>query len=684
MKLKILVITAIVLSLLTSSYGALTYEDQYYQRNLGNVLSGGSTDPIMLFINEVEGYLEGATGFTMLYFSPQSSAPTSPDEGTLYYRDAGDALVLYTAGGWVVLDAAGASSLDTSYGISGSVTVDAGALTFTGTNAADNLVFWVEQEDTGSLVAQLITSAGTGALLSFDSNGAGVDILGSDSTWNITKAGVATLVGATIGGSDLTFIEKSATDTFVIRSDTLLELEFAAGSEDVSLGFGTSDTLTWTSDNGVDEVAWGDLDDHTGLSTLTFDAETGNSISVTGNAASEDLLIQQLGTRNDVQLILYSAGIGTDSLKIHSAKGIDIDAVDDLNIRNTASASGDDFIIRLEGEYLASLIISSDGTDTDALQLLTDDSSGSGDIDITSGDDIDINAADDITVDTADGSMILTAAGSILGDMTLSVADNFANTVGGLHALTVTGSSTTTITDNMILTVGGSITTTVTGSMTITVGGSMTITIAKDVYALVNSSGSLDFTATGANVGDMNLSIADDYTNTVGGQHFLVITGSSTTGVTDDLTLSVAGSVTHKVTEDYDLTIGGDFTLAVTGSTTLDEILFKRKVLVITASTTAVGVADSGIVFVTTASTVSTTFTLPLCAVGLVYTFVDISATAGDDLEITANTSDTINGGSTAANYVNVSDTVPASVTLLGVDDTAWVVIDIAGTWRNE
>jgi len=94
--------------------------------------------------------------------------------------------------------------------------------------------------------------------------------------------------------------------------------------------------------------------------------------------------------------------------------------------------------------------------------------------------------------------------------------------------------------------------------------------------------------------------------------------------------------------------------------------------------------AESGMVFVTTASAGSQTFTLPTAVAGLTYTFVDISTTGNDDLIIQAASGDTINGGTAAKKYWCSADSVPGSVTLVAVDGTAWVVVNVAGTWAND
>jgi hypothetical protein len=199
--------------------------------------------------------------------------------------------------------------------------------------------------------------------------------------------------------------------------------------------------------------------------------------------------------------------------------------------------------------------------------------------------------------------------------------------------------------------------------------------------------GSIDIEPTGTTAGDLGITVGDDMTTTITGHHFETVTGSTTYtagGIIMTSSGASVGDFAIVVGDDYTNTVTGDYTLAVTGTTTLDEILFKRNVLVVTTSSTAVLAADTGKVFVTKVNTVTTTFSLPTAAAGLTFTFVDISATAGDDIVIQASSGDTINGGTSNKYYNSLTDVIPASVTLMAVDADAWVITSEVGTWVNE
>jgi hypothetical protein len=144
--------------------------------------------------------------------------------------------------------------------------------------------------------------------------------------------------------------------------------------------------------------------------------------------------------------------------------------------------------------------------------------------------------------------------------------------------------------------------------------------------------------------------------------------------------LTAGGSANGDIT----ITAGDDFTLAVTGTSTLAEVVYQRYVWIATGDVTLVA-AQSGMVFITTASAGTQTFTLPTASAGLIFTFVDASATAADDLWITAAASDKINGGTAAKSYKNTTDAVPGTVTLFAADNENWYVIaEVGAGWAND
>ncbi len=181
-----------------------------------------------------------------MFFTPVSSA-VGTVEGTVYYDTEDQTLYVRDNAGWVDLGAAaGGNSLDGAYNAGSTITVDAGAVTMTATDAANNVVLALVQQDTAGAVTATFTSAGTGALLTFDSNGTGADLLGSDSTWTVTKAGAASFASMAGAGAFTTLTSTGVTTL----GDNTATVAVASTSWDVSSGgaFSGITTLDITDD----------------------------------------------------------------------------------------------------------------------------------------------------------------------------------------------------------------------------------------------------------------------------------------------------------------------------------------------------------------------------------------------------------------------------------------------------
>jgi len=151
----------------------------------------------------------------------------------------------------------------------------------------------------------------------------------------------------------------------------------------------------------------------------------------------------------------------------------------------------------------------------------------------------------------------------------------------------------------------------------------------------------------------------------------------------------IGGSLDVVSGGDLDIESGGALKIAGTQVTATAAELNGVKTINTTVTTpVAVTAAKTGQVYVSngiTAGAANCVFNLPTCAAGLTYTFIDNSATAADDLWITAAAGDKINGGTAAKSFVNTGDVVGASVIVIGIDDTNWIAIPGAiGTWAND
>jgi hypothetical protein len=270
MKLKILVI---IMALSVSSFAAVTYDDQYYDRNKGNLGGGGNTDPLKLFINEVEGYLEGATGFPSVYFEPQSSAPPGA-EGLLFYNDNTNVLQLYTGSDWVNVDVAGGVSLDGAYDLGNTIDVDGDAVTLTTSDTDNNVVLAIVQNEATNDNDAVTITMGTGATgngLTIDSQASGTDIAGDN--WSISQAGLLAIAGGItiqtsgellVSARDVLFDDTydvawdTSRDQFIFQDNAVLGIGGAHdAAADVTIKWDGSNMLVESAAEDTGEIRFG-------------------------------------------------------------------------------------------------------------------------------------------------------------------------------------------------------------------------------------------------------------------------------------------------------------------------------------------------------------------------------------------------------------------------------------------
>jgi hypothetical protein len=148
--------------------------------------------------------------------------------------------------------------------------------------------------------------------------------------------------------------------------------------------------------------------------------------------------------------------------------------------------------------------------------------------------------------------------------------------------------------------------------------------------------------------------------------------------------LVASGGVTGNVTGN----LTGNVTGAITSATLPTEA--------VTAETEAVNSAESGKVYVQTRASTTVTFTLPLAAAGLTYTFV--CGHADSEILITPQTGDAIVGkthgaengaGIAPAAGTGIKNTAATNVvgdhcTLTALDATTWYMTSVAGVWASQ
>lgn len=683
-------------------------------------------------------------------FTPTDTAPTAT-EGMVYYNDTAKNLRLRTDAAWVDIDVSGASSLDTAYGIGSAITVDTSAVTLTTGTGDNTVVLAIVQNETDNNNDAVTITMGTGATgdaLYINGVGSGIDV--SADNWEVANTGVGTFLSFVLENSE------------TIDNADDGEITFSDGSDDTAISW-SGTTLEWTTDTSIVTVDWGDLDSHTGLDDITFDAAgADNTITLAGSTTAKDLTIQQTVSAADASLILQSTGTGTDALSLISSVA-DISLVSADNITRTAAdditdtltdggytltiggstlgkyistvadtysmiavdtvliqnteASKDITInsvlgaVVIEGEEDAAnaVLITADGGTNTTMKLHNDTGTGAasiyalsdvGGITLTTsaaGKDILVNsvlgnvrilgeedAADAVLIEADGGTNTTLRVWNDTGTGVASV--DIDSDVGGITISANAAGKDVNI-DSVLGSIDIKAEENAANAVLITVDGDSLTTMklhndtgtdAASIYLLTDvggitqtaSAGAFVFAATGASAGDWTVTIGDEYIlNVTGG---VAINSAEAAQDAVDIEADNAGG---GITLDAG-TLGVTFTGAILKN-------YARELETEAATSETVLAADSGKVFIAAAGQGTTTYTLPTAAAGLVFTFVDVSAVAGDDIRITASALDSINGGTVAKYYENVTDAVPMSVTLQAVSTASWEVTSQIGTWQN-
>ncbi len=244
MKKRIVLLIMLLLLMTAVSFGAFT--NSITSKPNADWWTGQTPnfDPAWAWAKEVETLLggsDGTTGFDNILYNP-TTQPTSTT-GRLYYDSAGNVFKYYNSSDWVTIEAGIFTvSLDDAYNVGQAITVDAGTLTFTATDAANNDVMALVQADaTGGTSVLTLTNAGTGAAMEFDSNSSGGDVLGSDSSWSISKTGAFVINGSiTLSTADVLFDSTSAGKDVQFDESAQMMHYLDGGAASAILGFGGS------------------------------------------------------------------------------------------------------------------------------------------------------------------------------------------------------------------------------------------------------------------------------------------------------------------------------------------------------------------------------------------------------------------------------------------------------------
>ncbi len=625
--------------------------------------TGKPRDFILTWAAEAEDRLTGATAIEFLFLDPTDTEPGT-SKGMFYMDESESKLRYYNGGSWITIESGSAgNSLDGAYDVGRSISVDGGSVILTATDAADNVVLALIQSDTGSVVGQTITSAGTGALLTFDSNGTGADILGSDSTWTFTKAGALSCVGITSTAGDVLFDDTfdlfwdTSKDLLLFNDSAILGFGGASGDNaDISVTFTTPHLLieAASQDSGIIKLgATNSLDfniyGNTNTDIASFDAGAGmlllDSYPIALGDGDAILYGDTLGTGDfsvsSTSAVLAYAQVAADTGEItYGASGTDIpikwfaEATSDWVYFNADEVEFEDVVLQMMDATQIQFGDSDDffmhATGTAfTFGSLTSDESGIYSFGAdTDGDDIKMfgGTTGEYWLWDAGADSILPVCGNALYTLTDAEADQFK--------VNATGATSDAVAINFETT---------------------------DGKILLNADG-----GTG---GDIELNAADDLIFTTAGK--VTITNGS-----EAMTVSGAATVAGIFTANG--TIVGDGATTLTGT--------KATVETYIAAGRTITIADSGTVFENTGDADGTLLTLPEAstAKGCSYTFV-VTET-GQQIIVELDNADVFLHLTLGAGDQIQSSTLGDTITVMAVSDSQWAVISVyplAADWAD-
>ena len=592
-------------------------------------------------------------------YTPVSS-PVGTTEGTVYYDSDTNSLFVRDNAGWVDLGAAaGGNSLDGAYNAGSTITVDAGAVTMTATDAANNVVLALVQQDTAGAVTATLTSAGTGALLTFDSNGTGADILGSDSTWTVTKAGAASFASMAGAGAFTTLTSTGVTG-------------LGDGTATVAVNSSVWDITTAGAASGLTTV------------DITDDLTLADGKSIKGTAVSAETWSLQVYDNDTgpayVDAILFTNG-NTPAITIGDNNP-------------TVAINSSDWDISTTGAMTGIGAITMDG-------LLTGTAGATID-----GAAINLNASSNFAVNIGTGTTTSTVTVGGAGIQTINVGDGAAAktvTLGSSNSTSTTtllsgsGAINANVSNNQPTNINsGSSTGTVTiggtGVMAIDIGtggtGAKTISIgdgaSTGATALKSGSGGLGLNVNTSNPVNIGTGAATG-TVTIGGNGIQAIDigngaaaktvalGSLNSTSTTTI-LSGSGAINLNVNNNAPVNIG-------TGSTTGTVTIGGAGIQAITIGN---GAAAKTIILGSTDSTSTTTINAGSGGISMggivtltsdVYVNKGSDATAANELDIGTGTFFDV-AGATNITSIAAADSIAGRIIVLQFDTTALTISD--------
>jgi hypothetical protein len=611
-------------------------------------------------------------GMTSLTASPSAAITLTAGATSVWSASAGD-LTVDSAAGILTLNGgvagAGAVTIEAD-NAAGGIDVDAGtggiAIDTTGAFSVDgaaasniSVVSGGADENltlsvTGATASSLIlSSAGTGDdAIDINSTAGGIDV---DSASLIEVESVANMHFTTSGAAGDILLSSAHTAGVAFHIDAnanaASEVQIDAGILDIDVtAAATLDAVGIALGAGsgeLDLTTTGLLD--VNCNALTLDMTDSSAITITSSEAAEDLTIAQVGA-NDSSIIITAAGTGPDAIKIAaSGGGIDMDSGGDIDINSgggfsldgmgvdsnvslTTDAGGQDLTIALVGGTDSSLVLSSAGTGTDAIDVNA--TAGGLDVDVALGCNILAGAASSFL--TADDFALVLGAGTNDASHTMIRLVHDSGTVTNEKILVQNQAGTTGDAIKLNAKAGGvwiSATTANSDAINIdaTAGG-----IEIDAVGIVDIESSNSDIKIGTDDVDRAIAIGTAGTRAISlgsGACFVGMAGSSMT-MSGSARMAMSGSVT--LSSDGSMTSGDAGGMAFAG---YNEFATFRAHSIFSASTTVVGALNTLASNITGAT--ATIFTGSLAADVAAGGNVTVDLLSGDNATLVKTVGDT-------------------------------------------
>lgn len=228
-----------------------------------------------------------------------TTAPTDGDANRRGLCFVGGTLKYWNGSSFTTVSGSGGvSTWDELYDNDKTLSVDDGTLTFL-----------LPTGETHNLLTLQVQATATGAALYFINAGTGVDILGTSSTWQVTKAGAATFASviaeSVTAAANLT-LEATGAGTIGIGATSSGDITLGAGGGSVVITNGL--TISGTADANKLTITAGDMlmsngkiavtnDDTDAILTMTANSvTTGNVILVTANGVTSGAMLNLVTT----------------------------------------------------------------------------------------------------------------------------------------------------------------------------------------------------------------------------------------------------------------------------------------------------------------------------------------------------------------------------------------------------